>query len=167
MNQKVIVLWKAPNVAVARRGPRVLENLDREGKTQFYTPRMDAAGNILYELDEEYARRLLAGQGDRFFLVSPPELVIKRRKADNMSAEYVNLKAITALTQAPAPAGNPPAGAQEAVSSSSTPEGTAPPAETAATGSETGQAGAQEAAPDLRHAQQASNGPKKPKATAA
>lgn len=163
MNQKVIVLWKAPNIAVAERGPRVLENLDREGKTHFYAPRMDEGGNILYDLDEEYARRLLAGQGDRFFLVSPSELIVKRKKADGLSAEYVTLKAITAL-------GNPPPSAQAPVSNSPAPEGTTPPAETAATGLENGQAGPQESSPDARpaaHGQHPAGGAKKPKATAA
>jgi hypothetical protein len=180
MNEKVTVLWKAPNIAIAQRGPRVLENLDREGKTQFYAPRMDPAGNILYDLDEEYARRILGGQGDRFFLVSPATMIIKRRRADNMGSEYTTLRSVAMTPAAPAEKGSTlswpdpvvpeaAAGAQAGLSSSPSTEGTTPPASEGATGSESSQAAETAPSPDARqasHGQHGGNGPKKPKATA-
>ncbi len=102
---KVKLLWKAPSVALAQRGPRVLEFLNREGKTEFFAPEMDESGNIIYEVSEDYGRRLLAGQADRFFLLSPAKIIVKQRRKDNMGAEYVTVKAITGFnTPAPAPA---------------------------------------------------------------
>lgn len=91
---KVKVLWKAPNVAIAQRGPRYLEYTNREGKVEFFAPQMDAEGHIFYEVDEEYGRRLLAGQHDRFFLLSPDSMIIKRRRKDGMGAEYVTVHSL-------------------------------------------------------------------------
>jgi hypothetical protein len=119
---KVKLLWKATTVALAQRGPRVLEFLNREGKTEFYQPEMDEEGHILYEVSEEYGRRLLAGQSDRFFLVSPAKLIVKRRRQDNMGAEYVTLKAISGLTPPKADPANPSQGAQG-------PDGTSAPSQ--------------------------------------
>ncbi len=95
---KVKLLWKASTVALAQRGPRVLEFLNREGKVEFYSPEMDEDGHILYDVSEEYGRRLLAGQSDRFFLVSPAKLIVKKRRQDNMGSEYVTMKAISGMT---------------------------------------------------------------------
>lgn len=109
---KVKLLWKAPSVALAQRGPRVLEFLNREGKTEFFSPEMDAEGNILYEVSEEYGRRLLAGTADRYFLISPAKLIVKRRRKDNMGAEYVTIKAISGMTPPKDEPETPSAGAQ-------------------------------------------------------
>ncbi len=109
---KVKLLWKATTVALAQRGPRVLEFLNREGKTEFFSPEMDGEGHILYEVTEEYGRRLLAGQSDRFFLVAPAKMIVKRRRADNMGSEYVTIKAISGMTPPKADPENPPQGAQ-------------------------------------------------------
>lgn len=107
MSKKIKLLWKAPNVSIAQRGPRYLEYVNREGKTEFYAPQMDDQGNIVYELDEEYGRRLLAGQADRFFLLSPSELIIKRRRADQMGSEYVKIKGLATAPAFVAPAATP------------------------------------------------------------
>ncbi len=116
---KVKLLWKAPSVALAQRGPRVLEFLNREGKTEFFSPEMDAEGNIIYDVTEEYGRRLLAGQADRFFLVSPGKLIVKRRRKDNMGSEYVTVKAISGM-HVPAP---------DPVEASQGPDGTLAPSQ--------------------------------------
>lgn len=107
MSNKIKLLWKAPNLAVAQRGPRYLEFVNREGKTEFFAPQMDENGNITYTVDEEYGRRLLAGQADRFFLLSPAELILKRRRKDQMGSEYVKVKALTALSSLDKPAEEP------------------------------------------------------------
>lgn len=116
---KVKLLWKAPSVALAQRGPRVLEFINREGKTEFFAPEMDEGGNIIYDVSEEYGRRLLAGQADRFHLLSPAKLIVKKRRKDNMGAEYVTIKAISGMTPPPA---DPQEGAQG-------PDGTAAPSQ--------------------------------------
>lgn len=124
------LLWKAVNSTLAQRGPRVLEFLDRDGKTQFFIPEVDADGNVIYEVDIDYGRRLLAGHADRFFLLSPSKVVIKRRRKDNMGAEYVTVHAIasgagtSAMVQLdPAPAEKTAQRPQEG------PEGTPTPAQ--------------------------------------
>lgn len=150
MSKMIKLLWKAPNVAIAQRGPRYLENLNREGKTEFFAPEMDEQGNITYEVDEEYGRRLLAGQGDRFHLLSPAELIIKRRRKDLLGSEYVKVKAIGALPDLQIP-----------------PVELATPQETltAMEPAQTPQDG-QEAAPDLQTAAQEGRKGRRPPATA-
>lgn len=134
---KVKLLWKAPSVALAQRGPRVLEFLNREGKTEFFAPEMDESGNILYEVTEDYGRRLLAGQADRFFLLSPAKLIIKKRRQDNMGAEYVTVKAISGFTTPPvAPVGGSD-GADGTSAPSQVPDGLDTPATPSADGQAT------------------------------
>lgn len=94
MIKRIVLQWKHPVDAIQKQGPKVLEWIDRKGEVQFFSPYMDEAGRITYEVSEEYARRVLAAQPDRFFLLTPQELIIRVRREDGLGAKIVTVKSV-------------------------------------------------------------------------
>ncbi len=94
MANNVTLEWKHPNPEIMRRGPRFLEYLDHKNEPHVFEPVLDSDGRITYTVPEIYARRLLSNQSDRFFLISPPEIIIRKRSKDGIGVSYERIKSV-------------------------------------------------------------------------
>jgi hypothetical protein len=77
---KIKLVWRHPNERVYRNIPPILSAKDHAGKTHFSQPqKIEIKKGIkawVYELEMFHAQRLLSSQSDRYYLLSPEELIV-------------------------------------------------------------------------------------------
>jgi len=93
---KATILFRHPMAKVRALPARPLEYRDPKGDTHIFMPEtVQSASHGLQvqyvDLPMDFARRLLANQPDRYFLVLPKEIVVKRRVPSTLSMDYVRI----------------------------------------------------------------------------
>lgn len=92
--KQVKLLYHHPNKANRAAGTaKVLNRKDHKGEEFFHEPEV-LGKKVIYTVPEDYARRLLAGQPDRYFLLEPKELMVRFKGVDGLSYQHKVVKSI-------------------------------------------------------------------------
>ncbi len=92
--KQVKLLYHHPNKNNRALGTaKVLNRRDHKGEEFFHEPEV-LGKKTVYTVPEDYARRLLAGQPDRYFLLEPKSLMVRFKSADGLSTQYKEVKSI-------------------------------------------------------------------------
>lgn len=87
------ILSRHPDANVRKLPGKTLEWKDSQGEDQFFTPE-DVDGKRVYTVPLPYARILLGGQPERYFLLEPAQLSVKRTNAKTFTTEHVLVKSV-------------------------------------------------------------------------
>lgn len=91
---EVKILYRHPDPRVRKLPAKALEYKNPKGEAEFYMPETTDGPNgtrTFYVVPVEFARRMLANQPERYFLVEPKQLVVKRKLAGGLSSETVQI----------------------------------------------------------------------------
>lgn len=101
MSDKVRIIYHHPNPKVRAKLPRVLDYTPTGGETQYFEPQeeeVEIGGNklkcIVYDFNPMYARKLLASQPERYFLLSPESLFVKVPTKDRLATSTVKVVSV-------------------------------------------------------------------------
>lgn len=87
--EQVELVWRHPNPRVYEKGPIILDYRDHTGEKFFFRPeRKEIQPGVkawVYSVHYSYAQNLLGNQPDRYFLLSPEDLIVP--VSDGMSSE--------------------------------------------------------------------------------
>ncbi len=91
--KEVKLLYHHPHTPNRAVPPKVLQRKDHKGEEHFHEPQV-LGKKVIYTVPEDYARRLLAAQGDRYFLLEPKVLTVRFKSADGLSSTTREVKSI-------------------------------------------------------------------------
>lgn len=90
----VTILFRHPDPNVRKLPGKPLEYKDPKGETEVFMPETietTRGPQTVYKVPLALARRMLANQGERYFLMEPTQIVVKKPKPGGMSFDYVKL----------------------------------------------------------------------------
>lgn len=91
------ILLRHPDKNVRALEPKALEFYNKQSEeTDTYMPER-VEENVVYELPQKYAKRLLAGQPERYFLIEPAFLIVKRHDGGGLTHKHVRVEANPAM----------------------------------------------------------------------
>jgi len=87
------ILLRHPDANVRALPPKPLEFKDSKGEAQFVIPEI-VGDKVVYTVPLSFARRLLANQPERYFLLEPAHLSVKRQNPVHFTTEHFVVKSI-------------------------------------------------------------------------
>lgn len=88
------ILFRHPDANVRRLPPKPLEIRNKDGETDFFVPEQVNTNKgvaHIYTVPLEFGRRLLANQPDRYFLLEPAQVMVKRKLPGGLSSDFVTV----------------------------------------------------------------------------
>lgn len=91
---EVTILYRHPDARVRKLQPKVLEFKNEKGESDYFMPETvpsTRGDQVVYKVPLAFARRLLADQPERYHLLQPAELTVKRKLPGGLSSEFVKV----------------------------------------------------------------------------